>query len=119
MDSKDLVKAIFGKDDSPVKLTDDKSISFIASSFVFTEERNNVEIVTEKGERIPVTISNSLDSLDTQVYFQLLSTLTGKTLSFENGVLVSMESGAKPKTEKVVKEKATTRSCETPMLLNR
>ena len=54
MDSKDLVKAIFGKDDSPVKLTDDKSISFIASSFVFTEERNNVEIVTEKGERIPV-----------------------------------------------------------------
>ena len=116
MDSKDLVKAIFGKDDSPVKLTDDKSISFVAASFVFTEERNNVEIVTEKGERIPVTIS---DSLDTQVYFQLLSTLTGKTLSFENGVLVSMESGAKPKTEKVVKEKATTRSCETPMLLNR
>ena len=116
MDSKDLVKAIFGKDDSPVKLTDDKSISFIASSFVFTEERNNVKIVTEKGEQIPVTIS---DSLDTQVYFQLLSTLTGKTLSFENGVLVSMESGAKPKTEKVDKEKATTRSCETPMLLNR
>ena len=116
MDSKDLVKAIFGKDDSPVKLTDDKSISFIASSFVFTEERNNVEIVTEKGERIPVTISGSLD---TQAYFQLLSTLTGKTLSFENGVLVSMESGAKPKTEKVVKEKAATRSCETPMLLNR
>ena len=116
MDSKDLVKAIFGKDNSPVKLTDDKSISFIASSFVFTEERNNVEIVTEKGERIPVTIS---DSLDIQVYFQLLSTLTGKTLSFENGVLVSMESDAKPKTEKVVKEKATTHSCETPMLLNR
>ena len=116
MDSKDLVKAIFGKDDSPVKLTDDKSISFIASSFVFTKERNNVEIVTEKGEQIPVTIS---DSLDTQVYFQLLSTLTGKTLSFENGVLVSIESGAKPKTEKVIKEKATTRSCETPMLLNR
>ena len=116
MDSKDLVKAIFGKDDSPVKLTDDKSISFIAASFVFTEERNNVKIVTEKGELITVTIS---DSLDTQVYFQLLSTLTGKTLSFENGVLVSMESGAKPKTEKVVKEKATTRSCETPMLLNR
>ena len=116
MDSKDLVKAIFGKDDSPVKLTDDKSISFIASSFVFTKERNNVEIVTEKGEQIPVTIS---DSLDTQVYFQLLSTLTGKTLSFENGVLVSMESGAKPKTENVVKEEATTCSCETPMLLNR
>ena len=116
MDSKDLVKAIFGKDDSPVKLTDDKSISFIASSFVFTEERNNVKIVTEKGEQIPVTIS---DSLDNQVYFKLLSTLTDKTLSFENGVLVSMESGAKPKTEKVVKEKATTRSCETPMLLNR
>ena len=116
MDSKDLVKAIFGKDDSPVKLTDDKSISFIAASFVFTEERNNVEIVTEKGEQIPVTIS---DNLDTQAYFQLLSTLTGKTLSFENGVLVSMESGAKPKTEKVVKEKATTRSCETSMLLNR
>ena len=116
MDSKDLVKAIFGKDDSPVKLTDDKSISFIASSFVFTEERNNVKIVTEKGEQIPVTIS---DSLDNQVYFKLLSTLTGKTLSFENGVLVSMESDAKPKTEKVVKEKATTRSCETPMLLNR
>lgn len=116
MDSKDLVKAIFGKDDSPVKLTDDKSISFIAASFVFTEERNNVKIVTEKGEQIPVTIS---DSLDTQVYFQLLSTLTGKTLSFEKGVLVSMESGAKPKTEMVVKKKATTRSCETPMLLNR
>lgn len=116
MDSKDLVKAIFGKDDSPVKLTDDKSISFIAASFVFTEERNNVKIVTEKGEQIPVTIS---DSLDTQVYFQLLSTLTGKTLSFENGVLVSMESDAKPKTEMVVKKKATTRSCETPMLLNR
>ena len=116
MDSKDLVKAIFGKDDSPVKLTDDKSISFIAASFVFTEERNNVKIVTEKGEQIPVTISGSLD---TQVYFQLLSTLTGKTLSFENGVLVSMESDAKPETEKVVKEKATTRSCETPMLLNR
>ena len=116
MDSKDLVKAIFGKDDSPVKLTDDKSISFIAASFVFTKERNNVKIVTEKGVQIPVTIS---DSLDTQVYFQLLSTLTGKTLSFENGVLVSMESGAKPKTEKVVKEKATTRSCETSMLLNR
>ena len=116
MDSKDLVKAIFGKDASPVKLTDDKSISFIAASFVFTEERNNVKIVTEKGEQIPVTIS---DSLDIQVYFQLLSTLTGKTLSFENGVLVSMESGAKPKTEKVIKEKATTRSCETPMLLNR
>ena len=116
MDSNDLVKAIFGKDDSPVKLTDDKSISFIASSFVFTEERNNVKIVTEKGEQIPVTIS---DSLDTQVYFQLLSTLTGKTLSFENGVLVSMKSDVKPKTEKVVKEKAMTRSCETPMLLNR
>lgn len=116
MDSKDLVKAIFGKDDSPVKLTDDKSISFIATSFAFTEERNNVKIVTEKGEQIPVTIS---DSLDIQVYFQLLSTLTGKTLSFENGVLVSMDSGAKPKTEKIVKEKATTRSCETPMLLNR
>ena len=116
MDSKDLINAVFDKDNSPMKLTDDKSISFIASSFVFTEERNNVKIVTEKGEQIPVTIS---DSLDTQVYFQLLSTLTGKTLSFENGVLVSMESGAKPKTEKVVKEKATTRSCETPMLLNR
>lgn len=116
MDSKDLVKAIFGKDDSPVKLTDDKSISFIAWSFVLTEERNNVEIITEEGELIPVTIS---DSLDTQAYFQLLSTLTGKTLSFENGVLVSMEFGAKPKTKKVVKENATTRSCETPMLLNR
>ncbi len=116
MDSKDLAKAIFGKDDSPVKLTDDKSISFIASSFVFTEERNNVEIVTEKGERIPVTISGSLD---TQVYFKLLSTLTGKTLSFENGSLVSVEPAEKPKTEKVVKEEATTRSCETPMLLNR
>ena len=116
MDSNDLINAVFDKDNSPMKLTDDKSISFIASSFVFTEERNKVKIVTEKGEQIPVTIS---DSLDTQVYFQLLSTLTGKTLSFENGVLVSMESGAKPKTEKVVKEKATTRSCETPMLLNR
>ena len=116
MDLKDLVNAVFDKDNSPIKLTDDKSISFIAASFVFTEERNNVKIVTEKGEQIPVTIS---DSLDTQVYFQLLSTLTGKTLSFENGVLVSMESGAKPKTEKVVKEKAKTRSCETPMLLNR
>ena len=116
MDSKDLINAVFDKDNSPMKLTDDKSISFIASSFVFTEERNNVKIVTEKGEQIPVTIS---DSLDIQVYFQLLSTLTGKTLSFENGVLVSMESGAKPKTEKVIKEKATTRSCETPMLLNR
>ena len=116
MDSNDLVKAIFEKANSPMKLTDDKSVSFVATSFMFTEERNNVKIVTEKGEQIPVTIS---DSLDTQVYFQLLSTLTGKTLSFENGVLVSMESGAKPKTEKVVKEKATTRSCETPMLLNR
>lgn len=99
-----------------MKLTDDKSISFIAASFVFTKEWNNVKIVTEKGEQIPVTIS---DSLDTQVYFQLLSTLTGKTLSFENGVLVSMVSGAKQKTEKIVKEKVTTRSCETPMLLNR
>ena len=116
MDSKDLVKAIFEKANSPMKLTDDKSVSFVATSFMFTEERNNVEIVTEKGEQFPVTIS---DSLDTQVYFQLLSTLTGKTLSFENGVLVSIESGAKPKTEKVIKEKATTRSCETPMLLNR
>ena len=116
MDSKDLVKAIFEETNSPMKLTDDKSISFIASSFVFTEERNNVKIVTEKGEQIPVTIS---DSLDTQVYFQLLSTLTGKTLSFENGSLVSVEPAEKPKTEKVVKEKATTRSCEAPMLLNR
>ncbi len=116
MDSNDLVKAIFEKADSPMKLTDDKSVSFVATSFVFTEERNNVKIVTEKGEQIPVTIS---DSLDNQVYFKLLSTLTGKTLSFEKGVLVSMESGAKPKTVKVVKEKATTRSCETPMLLNR
>ena len=116
MDSNDLVKAIFEKPDSPMKLTDDKSVSFVATSFVFTEERNNVKIVTEKGEQIPVTVS---DSLDNQVYFKLLSTLTGKTLSFEKGVLVSMKSDVKPKTEEVVKEKATTRSCETPMLLNR
>lgn len=116
MDSNDLVKAIFEKADSPMKLTDDKSVSFVATSFVFTEERNNVKIVTEKGEQIPVTIS---DGLDNQVYFKLLSTLTGKTLSFEKGVLVSMKSDVKPKTEKVVKEKAKTRSCETPMLLNR
>ncbi len=116
MDSNDLVKAIFEKADSPMKLTDDKSVSFVATSFVFTEERNNVKIVTEKGEQIPVTVS---DGLDNQVYFKLLSMLTGKTLSFEKGVLVSMKSDVKPKTEKVVKEKATTRSCETPMLLNR
>ncbi len=116
MDSKDLAKAIFGKDDSPVKLTDDKSISFTATSFAFTEERSNVKILTDKGEQIPVTISDSLESQD---YFKLLSTLTGKTLSFENGSLVSVEPAEKPKTEKVVKEKATTRSCETPMLLNR
>ena len=116
MDSNDLVKAIFGKDNSPMKLTDDKSVSFVATSLVLTEERNSVKIVTEKGEQIPVTIS---DSRDNQDYFKLLSTLTGKTLSFEKGVLVSMESDVKPNTEEVIKEKATTRSCETPMLLNR
>ena len=116
MDSNDLVKAIFGKDNSPMKLTDDKSVSFVATSFVLTEERNSVKIVTEKGEQIPVTIS---DSLDNQGYFNLLATLTNKTLSFKEGVLVSMTSDVKPKTEKVVKEEAATRSCETPMLLNR
>ena len=116
MDSNDLVKAIFEKDNSPMKLTDDKSVSFVATSLVLTEERNSVKIVTEKGEQIPVTIS---DSLDNQVYFKLLSMLTGKTLSFEKGVLVSMESDVKPNTEKVIKEKARTRSCETPMFLNR
>lgn len=111
-----LKEAVFEKDASPMKLTDDKSVNFIATSFAFTEERNKLMILTEEGEKIPVTVS---DDVDNQNYFVLLSMLTGKNLAFEKGVLTSLKSVEKPKTEKVIKKKATTRSCETPMLLNR
>lgn len=111
-----LKEAVFEKDASPMKLTDGKSVSFIATAFVFTEERNNLMILTEKGEKIPVTVS---DGVDNQNYFVLLSMLTGKSLAFEKGVLTSLKSVEKPKIEAVVKDKAKTRSCGSPMLLNR
>lgn len=101
----------------PLMVLDRKtSLILVPTSFQFTPDRNKITIVAQTDKRFPVTITEHLPE---EMYFDFLTAITGKSLTFNRGILASFTEVKKSTEESKIKKKAETRSCETPMFLNR
>lgn len=101
----------------PLMVLDSKtSLILVPTSFQFTPDRKKITIVAQTDKRFPVTITEHLPE---EMYFDFLTAITGKSLTFNRGILTSFTEVKKPVEESKIKKDGKTRSCETPMFLNR